>query len=324
MPRELRDSVIVITGASSGIGRATARAFVERGAGVALAARSEGSLREVAKECEAAGGRALVVPTDVADEEAVQELARRTAESFGRIDVWVNNAAVMVYGNFEEIPTEAYRRVIETNLFGQINGARAVLPYFRERGSGVLINVSSMWAKVSSPQVSSYVTSKFGVLGFSECLRQALHDEKDIHVCTILPVSVDTPIFRHAGNYTGRGAKPIPPVLGPDKVVKQIVRRAQKPRPETTVGPTGYLLAFAHAATPKLYDFLVPYIFDWGAFRSEPAEQGPGNVFEPMPEWNQVTGGWRGESKPLIRRTALAGGVTLPPLLAYWIMRRRG
>ncbi len=323
MPRELRDSVVVITGASSGIGRAAALAFAERGASVALAARSEESLREAATECEAAGGRALVVPTDVTDEAAIKELACRTAESFGRIDVWVNNAAVMTYGYFEEVPSEVYRQVIETNLFGQIHGARAVLPYFREQGAGVLINISSMWAKVSSPQVSSYVTSKFGVLGFSECLRQALHDEKDIHVCTILPVSVDTPIFRHTGNYTGRGTKPIPPVLGPDRVVKQILRNAEKPRPETTVGPTGYLLTLAHAVTPKLYDFLVPYIFDWGAFRSEPADQGPGNVFEPMPEWNQITGGWREGKGTLLRRAAVAGGATLP-LVAYWIMRRRG
>lgn len=322
MPRELGDAVVVITGASSGIGRATARAFAERGASVALAARSEGSLHEVAGECEAAGGRALVIPTDVTDEEAVQELARRTVESFGRIDVWVNNAAVMVYGYFEEVPPDVYRRVIETNLFGQIHGARAVMPYFRQQGSGVLINISSMWAKVSSPQVSSYVTSKFGVLGFSECLRQALHDEKDIHVCTILPVSVDTPIFRHTGNYTGRGTKPVPPVLDPDRVVKQILRNAQKPRPETTVGPTGYLLAFAHALTPKLYDVLVPYVFDWGAFRSEPAEHGPGNVFEPMPEWNQITGGWRDDNSVLLKRGALAGSAALAPL-AYWMIRRR-
>jgi short-subunit dehydrogenase len=322
MPRELGDSVVVITGASSGIGRAAALAFAERGARVALASRSEETLREVANECEAAGGQGLVVPTDVADEEAVQELARRTVERFGRIDTWVNNAGVMVYSFLEEVPSEAYRQVIETNLFGQIYGARAVVPYFKEQGSGVLINVSSMWAKITSPYVSAYVTSKFGILGFSECLRQELRDHKDIHVCTILPVSVDTPIFRHAGNYTDHGVKPVPPVLAPDRVVKKILRNARHPRSETTVGPTGYLLAWAHAATPKLYDFLVPYVFERGSFSSEPAEKGPGNVFEPMPEWNQVTGGWRDDGKALLRRVALAGGATLAPALAYWAIRR--
>lgn len=324
MPRELRDSVVVVTGASSGIGRAAAHAFAAHGASVALAARSEQGLREAAGECEAAGGRALVVPTDVADEEAVNELARRTVESFGRIDVWVNNAAVMAYGDFGEIPSDVYRRVIETNLFGQINGARAALPYFRRQGEGVLINVASMWSKISSPQVSSYVTSKFGVLGFSECLRQALHDERDIHVCAIMPVSVDTPIFRHAGNYTGRAAKPVPPVLDPDRVVRRILHNAQKPRPRTIVGLTGHLLALAHAATPGLYDLLVPYIFDRGAFRSESAEHGPGNIYEPMPEWNQITGRWREGRKRKIRNTALAGGALLAPLLGWWLKRRQG
>jgi NAD(P)-dependent dehydrogenase (short-subunit alcohol dehydrogenase family) len=144
MPRELGDSVVVITGASSGIGRAAARAFAERGARVVLAARSGGSLREVAKVCEAAGGQALVVPTDVTDEEAVRELARKSIEGFGRIDTWVNNAGVMAYGYLEEVPSGAYRQVIETNLFGQIHGSRTVVPYFKEQGSGVLINMSSM------------------------------------------------------------------------------------------------------------------------------------------------------------------------------------
>src|SRR5918998_4315424 len=110
-PREMEGSVVVVTGASSGIGRATARLCAEHGALVVLAARSEDSLREVASECEAVGGQALVVPTDVTDEEAVRELARRSVEVFGRIDVWVNNAGVMVYGTFEEVPTEVYRRV---------------------------------------------------------------------------------------------------------------------------------------------------------------------------------------------------------------------
>jgi NAD(P)-dependent dehydrogenase (short-subunit alcohol dehydrogenase family) len=124
---------------------------------VVLAARSEGSLREAADECEAAGVRALVVPTDVADEE---ELARRSVEEFGRIDTWFNNAGVMAYGRFEDIPTEVYRRAIETNLFGEIHGSRAALSRFREQGEDVLVNMSSVWGRLTSPHVSSYVTSK--------------------------------------------------------------------------------------------------------------------------------------------------------------------
>jgi NAD(P)-dependent dehydrogenase (short-subunit alcohol dehydrogenase family) len=188
--REIDDSVVV-TGASSGIGRATARLFAKHGARVVLAARSEQSLREVAGECEEVGGQALVVPTDVTDEEAVRELARQSVEVFGRIDVWVNNAGVMVYGPFEDVPTDVFRRVIETNLFGQIHGARAALSRFREQGGGVLINMSSEWGRLTSPHVSAYVTSKFAIRAFSECLRQELAGEEDTHVVTILPQSVE-------------------------------------------------------------------------------------------------------------------------------------
>ena len=165
-----------------------------------LAARSEGSLREAADECEAAGVRALVVPTDVADEEAVEELARRSVEEFGRIDTWVNNAGVMVYGRFEDIPTEVYRRAIETNLFGEIHGSHAALLRFREQGEGVLVNMSSVWGRLTSPHVSSYVTSKFAIRAFSEYLRQEFAGDQGIDVVTILPQSVNTPVFRQAGN----------------------------------------------------------------------------------------------------------------------------
>ena len=188
--REIDDSVVV-TGASSGIGRATARLFAKHGARVVLAARSEQSLREVAGECEEVGGQALVVPTDVTDEEAVRELARQSVEVFGRIDVWVNNAGVMVYGPFEDVPTDVFRRVIETNLFGQIHGARAALSRFREQGGGVLINMSSEWGRLTSPHISAYVTSNFAIRSFSECLRQELAGEEDTHVVTILPQSVE-------------------------------------------------------------------------------------------------------------------------------------
>ncbi len=324
MARAIEDSVVVITGASSGIGRATAHALAERGASVVLAARSEQSLREVAQECEAAGGQALVVPTDVGDQEAVQELARQAADHFGRIDVWVNNAGVMVYGYFEQIPDETYRQVIETNLFGQIYGARAVLPYFREQeGGGVLINMSSLWGRMFSPYVSAYTTSKFGVRTFSESLREALASEEDVEVCTILPASVDTPIFRHAGNYSGYAAKPVPPVADPERVVKAILRCIEHPKREVTVGQIGHLEAVVQEVMPGPFNRLAPYVMNRAAFGSEPSEVGPGNVFEPRPEWNQVTGGWRRKRKEVLGRAALAGGAALAPLLAYWLRRRR-
>jgi NAD(P)-dependent dehydrogenase (short-subunit alcohol dehydrogenase family) len=149
MPRKLRDAVVVITGASTGLGRATALAFARRGANLSLAARREDTLHQPAQECQHFGSRTLAIPTDVTDEAAVQNLAQRTFQEFGRLDIWVNNAAVTAFGRFEEIPSDIYRRVIETNLFGYIHGARAALPYFREQGSGTLTTNREGWAAFS-------------------------------------------------------------------------------------------------------------------------------------------------------------------------------
>lgn len=297
----IRDAVVVLTGASSGIARVAAVAFAKQGAAVVLAARSEASLREVAGDCERAGGRALVVPTDVTDEAAVLQLARRAHERFGRIDIWVNAAAVILYGAFEETPSEAYRKVIETNLFGQIHGARAVLPYFRAQRSGRLINIASVWSSVTSPYVSSYVVSKFGVRAFGECLQESLRLEpgtRDIHVCTILPQCVDTPIFRHAANYTGRKTRPIPPVVDPDRVVAAILRSVHHPRRARTVGWWGRALELMHAVAPQLFNRMVPQVMNMTSFGRDEESPGPGNIFEPEPELNAPRGGWRRPRQP--------------------------
>lgn len=319
MSRVRPDGVVVVTGASSGIGRATAHAFAEHGARVVLAARSAASLDEVAAECEARGGQALAVPTDVTDDDAVQELARRALERFGRIDVWVNDAGVMAYGHFTQIPADVWRHVVETNLLGQMSGARAALPQFQAQGSGVLICVASLYSKMTSPYVSPYVASKFGVLGFAEVLRQELLDSKNIAVCTILPGSVDTPIYAHAANYTGRAVRPVPPVLSPRRVAEAIVRAVEHPRNEITVGQAAHVMSWGHVLFPRLYNHLVRPAMQIGARRSNPAPVGDGAVFAPQPATNEVSGPWRQVRRRVLAKTAL--GLAAPGAAAAIMWR---
>ena len=294
---------MVVTGASGGIGRAAALRFARRGAHLVLAARGEASLRAAAGECRAAGAEALEVPTDVTDEAAVARLAERAVEVFGGIDVWVNNAAVIMYGRFDESPAADYRRVIETNLFGQIHGARAAVPHFRRRGSGVLVNVASVWGRVGSPYVSAYVTSKYAVRGFSACLRLELRDCPDVHVVTVLPQAVDTPIFDHGANHHGRGVRPIPPILDPHAVAEEVVRAAEQPRDEVTVGRAARLLIALQVLAPPLYRRLASPMFVEGSFTEAEVPRSSGNLYEPLPA--RVDGGWRRDRRGVLRRALL-------------------
>ena len=185
--------VVVITGASRGISRATARLFAERGASVVLAARSEGALLEAAAECEAMSARALVVPTDVADWEAVEGLARRSVERFGRIDVWVNNAVLAAVGRLEDVPPVANRRVVEANLLGYMHRARAALRRFWEQDSGVLINMSSGFGLVGAPYADAYTATKFAQRGLAQALRGELRGSGVHAVIKPRFISVDDP-----------------------------------------------------------------------------------------------------------------------------------
>jgi NAD(P)-dependent dehydrogenase (short-subunit alcohol dehydrogenase family) len=291
--RELRGAIVVITGASSGIGREAARQFAAKGARVVLAARSAGSLEEAAAECRREGAEALAVPTDVSDAAAVDELARRAVEAFGRIDVWVNNAAVLAFGRFEDIPPEAYRRVLEVNLLGEINGARAALPHFRRQRAGTLINLSSLWARVRSPFVSPYVVSKSGAAAFSACLRQEVRDMPGIRICVVDPQSVDTPLFQQAANYLGLEGRPVPPITTPERVAEAIVDCAERPRPEVIVAWSGRGLAIAARLAPRLVERLSLPVMEAVSLGDAPADPTAGNLFEPRPERNAVRGGWR-------------------------------
>jgi NAD(P)-dependent dehydrogenase (short-subunit alcohol dehydrogenase family) len=308
VPRDLSQCVVVITGASSGIGRAAVRRFAREGSVVVLAARAEAPLRAAAEECEAAGATTLVVPTDVRSEAAVRRLAQRALERFGRIDVWVNCAGVMAYGRFDAVPSEVFRAVIETNLFGQVHGARAALPQFRRQGSGVLVNMSSVWGRVTTPDVTAYVASKYAVRAFSECLRQELRDVPGVDVATMLPQAVDTPIFARAGNYGGRAVRPVPPVIDPDEVARGIVACARDPKREVTYGRAGRALELLQAFAPGLHGRLLPPAFERGNYRSEPAPSTPGAVLHPRPDTERVDGGWRRDRRAELARAFAAAG----------------
>lgn len=257
MPRPLSEQVAVVTGASSGIGRATALEFAKRGATVVLAARGEAALTGLAEEIGSHGGEALAVPTDVSEWEQVQALARRAVEAYGRIDTWVNNAAVHLYARFVDTTPEEFARVMQVNLMGQVHGAAAALAEMRHTG-GVLIGVSSVEGLRAVPLQAPYVTSKWGLRGFYDVLRMELAEEgAPVAVTTILPASMDTPLFAHARSKIGAVPKPPPPVYAPEAVARAIVHAATHPSREVTVGGAGVQFGMLQHWAPALTDGLM-------------------------------------------------------------------
>lgn len=300
-------AVVVIIGASSGIGRATAQQFAREGARLVLAARSATSLEEAAGECRAAGARSVsVFPLDIADAEASQRLVERTVAELGAVDVWVNAAAVMSYGTIEETPVDVQRRIVEVNLLGVMWGTRAVLPVFRRQGRGVLINVSSLYGKVATPYVSGYAASKFGILGFTQVTRQEMHDVPGVAVCAVLPGSIDTPIFRHAADYLGRQVKPVPPVSSPWRVARAVVHLARRPRRQVQVGQLQHLVSIGHALLPRAYGDLAPGVMRFVAVGRGSRQMHAGTVFEPDPSSDAIVGDWR---NPRLRAATAAAAV---------------
>jgi NAD(P)-dependent dehydrogenase (short-subunit alcohol dehydrogenase family) len=316
----LEDSVVVITGASSGIGRATALRFASKGAGLVLAARGAEALEALAEQCRERGGKAIAVPTDVTDAAAVEALASRAVQEFGRLDVWVNNAAVSVYGPFIDIPLRDFQRVLDVNVSGYVHGARAALPHLRGQGSGVLINVSSIVGEISQPYTAAYSMSKAAVRALGVSLRSELLLDgiRGIRVCTVLPAAMDTPFFQHAANYTGRQVVAMPPVYAPQRVARAIVKLSKRPRRETVVGPGGRFLALQHKVLPGTVEAAMAVQVDRTHLsRRHAAPDSTGNLYEPSSEGRNasVEGGWHGRRRTVQRRafTALlfAGGVVL-------------
>ncbi len=293
MQKKLRDSVVVITGASSGIGLATARAFARRGANVVLAARRRALLEQAVRDCEAFGGRALAVPTDVTDPAQMRELASAAASAFGGIDVWINNAGTSMWGPFEAIPLESQARLIELNLLGAINGSHAILPHFFEQGGrGVIINVSSIFGRVPMPWAASYSASKAGLAGFTEALRFELGARSEIEVCGVYPAYTDTPTYLNSANYTGRALRPVPPVVPPERVAEQIVGLALRPRRAVRVGAL-HAFTVPYALAPDRVGRLVGRLGGRFLLRTgPPAATSDGGLFETVPAEAAVRGDW--------------------------------
>src|SRR5579884_2769125 len=296
MTRKISESVIVITGASSGMGRATALELAKRGASLVVAARRTQLLEQVVAECQNMGVQALAVPTNVTSEAAVQNLAQQALTRFGRFHVWINNAGVYAAGRFEDIPSEVFNRVMETNFLGYVYGARVALKQFRAQGYGILINNASLDSQMGAPYFSAYVASKFAVRGFSESLREEVEvlDKSNIRICTVMPATIDTPLFQHAANYTGRPIKAMPPVYDVETAAKTFVDLVENPKREVFIGSAGHMLTAMHSAAPGAAEHMFAKQVDKTHLSQEQdAAATPGNLFEPVLDSLTTSGGWK-------------------------------
>lgn len=277
--------VVVITGASAGVGRATARAFAARGARVGLIARNAEALEEARKEVEARGGQAVVAIADVADADAVERAAQIIEQTFGRIDVWVNNAMASVLGPIRDIPPDEFRRVTEVTYLGVVHGTLAALRRMLPRGEGVIIQVGSTLAYRGIPLQAPYCAAKHAVQGFHDSLRsELLHDGLNVQVCMVNMPALNTPQFRWIRSHMPRKSKPFGTIFEPEVAAQAIVWASEHPRRELNVGWGTTQAIIANAFAPGLLDHYLARIGFDEQLGGEPEEAGrPDNLFAPVP-----------------------------------------
>lgn len=292
----IADRTFVVTGASSGIGRGVALKLGAHGANVVLAARRAEVLEGVAEEVRAAGGRALVVATDVARPEQVQRLADAAVGRFGRIDVWINNAGVGAIGRFEEIPVEDHARIVDVNFKGVIYGSHAALRQFRRQGDGTLVNVASVEGRLPVAYHASYAATKHAVVGLGAALNQELRlgGMERIKVSSVLPWAIDTPYWQHTGNYSG-GTPRMVLMDGPVETVNAIVWVSLHPTKEYAVGWKAKGAVLGDRVWPGLAERIAADVVHRAQFETAPpAAPTAGAVHEPMrPGGTTVEGGAR-------------------------------
>lgn len=252
--KRLRDQTIVITGASSGIGLATAHRAARRGARVVLSSRNEGALRTAVSEIGRRGGRATYAVADVANPDAVDSIADVALREFGAIDTWVNNAGVSIFGKLSEVPLEDKRRMFDTNFWGVVHGCRTAVRHMERRG-GAVINIGSVVSDRAIPLQGMYSASKHAVQGYTDALRMELeHDGIPISVTLVKPSAIDTPYLDHARNYMSEAPSFPPPVYSPDVVAEAILRCAETRVRDVTVGGGGRMLTLMSMLAPRSAD----------------------------------------------------------------------
>lgn len=303
----LNGQLIVITGASSGAGRAIANEFAKYGSTLVLAARRVGALKEVADECTSLGATVHIMKADTRNALEVRDLARFASELRGSIDVWVNNAGVLAAGAMDDVPPEVNENVIRTNLIGYINGAQQVLPYFKSQGYGVLINNISVGGWFPTPYAAAYTASKFGIRGFSEALKGELSKFPNISVVDLYPAFLDTPGVQHAANYTGKVIKPAPPVSDARLLARAVVASALQPTSRKSVGLSSALLRLSYATFPKLSRNITAMVIRKYLDQADEIENTPGNILEPVDFGTSIDGGWSRKLRPSKSTLALAG-----------------
>lgn len=313
----------VITGASSGIGQATAHEFASNGWNLVLAARSRDDLETVAAQCRAKGAQVLVVPTDVSDAAAVQRLVDQARQFASEIDLWFSNVGVGVVGKFLEAPIETHEQTIRSNLIGHVIDAHAALPIFVAQGRGVFVNMISLGGFAAAPYAAAYSASKFGLRGFSEALRAELSEYPHIHLCDVYPSFVDTPALRHAGNHTGKVLGAPPPLMAPQRVARAVVRLADHPRRSVMLGAPTAMVRISHFLSPGLNARTMKFWFDRYFANASPAQRTGGNVLSPPTTGAHVEGGKRKPRSAIARAAVFAASGALALGAGALVNKRR-
>lgn len=287
-----RPAVVLVTGASSGIGRATALAAAERGDQLVLVARSRDTLEQVANECRLRGaGSATVHVADVCDDDAVARLVEEVLVLHDRIDIVVHAAGVVAYGRTEQVPAEVFDGVLRTNLLGSAAVARHVVPVLRRQREGSLVLVGSVIGHLRVPGMTAYAVSKHGVRALAAHLRLENRDLPGVRIAYAAPGGVDTPIYQQAASYAGFVGRPPPPVSSPERTAQQLLRRADHPWMHPQLTLANDVIRFGATALPWVYDRLVGPLF--GVIATDltrPTPPTPGNVLDPRPDGNSLRG----------------------------------